>query len=150
MSKRDEGLTLLEVAIAGAILLGGLAFLAQLVRTTLSSTTHGYGQGAQVGPVVEQQLRLHAAHFKGLRRGGTNESQRVTIGTESIYTTAATRNYILPLAGGFGNQAIGLTEQEISARLTVNAQATASTDPVVGFTRFWKLDIYNGNERAGI
>ncbi|MNX66278.1 hypothetical protein D3C86_973670 [compost metagenome] len=150
MTRRSDGLTLLEVAISGAVLLAGLAVLAQLVRATLDSSAQSYTQGSPIGPVVEHQLRLHATHFKGLMRGGPNTSNLVPAGTESIYTTAGTRSYVLPPRAGMGGRTYALTEQEITARVTVSSNVASPSDPTVGYTMFWKLDVLNGSQRAGL
>lgn len=149
MRRQQAGLTLLEVAMAGGILLVGLVAMSQLVNNALGTSSPGFG-GMTIGPVVDQQLKLHAAHFKALMRGGANVSNRVTVGTESIYTVASTRSYVLPPMVGYGGTTYALSEQEISARITVNSHTVnAATDPQVGFTRFWKLDTY-GTQRAGL
>jgi len=149
MKCRESGITLLEVALAGAVLLGGLAIISQLVRSSLTSTTPGSSDGLVVGPIVDQQLKLHAAYFKGIMKSGINSSQWVRVGSESIYTVAATRSYILPPAAGFGGRTYALTEEEITAKMTVNSTDSVG-GPMVGFTRFWKLDVTGGTERAGL
>lgn len=150
---RHAGLTLLEVAIAGAILMGGLAFLAQLVRTTLSSSAPSLSEGVPLGPVVEQQLRLNGAFIKGNRVGNYNQTGILTtFDTVNIYNYSNVRNTILPGKLGFGGRTYTLKEQEITAKLTkTSATNTTPTDPVVGFTRFWKLEVSPGGQgRAGL
>lgn len=147
MSKQETGFTLLEVAIAGAVLLGGMVLLAQMTNSTLKNTTPGF-YGSTVGLVVDQQMRLHGSHFKSRRLSGINTSIVTRVGSESIYTVAGTRSYILPPAAGYlGTYAV--TEQEITAKMTVKSNVVDSSDPLVGFTRLWKLDVY-GTERAGL
>lgn len=147
--KRKAGFTLLEVAIAGAILMGGLGILAQLVRTTLSSSTPGFTEGVQVGPVVEQQLRLYGAYVKGYHRCRSTSSKVTTLGALNIYTQASIGSYILPPAAGYAGQTYALTEQDITARLTPTTSINTS-DPLVGYTRFWKLEVLVGTVRTGL
>lgn len=149
MKRPEVGLTLLEVTLAGGVLLVGLVALSQLVNNTLQAASPGLG-GMTMGPVVDQQLRLHGAHWKANQIGGVNTSNRVAVGTESIYTQAATRSYVLPpMAGYVGTYA--LTEQELTAHLTVNSHvAVEATDPIVGFSRFWKLEVISGTARSGL
>lgn len=150
-SVQKVGFTLLEVAIAGAILMGGLAILAQLVRTTLSSSTPGFTEGAQAGPVVEQQMRLLGAYAKSYFRARADDSALQKFGAVYINTRGATRSFILPVTAGYAGQSYALTEQEITAKLTLTSDATTSAnDPVVGFTRFWKLEVSNGTVRTGL
>lgn len=138
------GFTLLEVAIAGAILMGGLGILAQLVRTTLSSTTPGFTEGAQVGPVVEQQIRLLAAYSKAYYESRPTPSNRQAFGAVKIYTESSTRSFIHEPMLGYAGQTYAVTEQEITCKLTnTSSIATSSSDPTVGFTRFWKLEVYH-------
>lgn len=150
--KRSAGFTLLEVAIAGAILMGGLAILAQLVRTTLSTSTPGFTEGAQVGPVVEQQMKLLGAYIKGYIKGRDTDINRVQLGAVHIYSSGKTRDYILPMTPGYGGRSYGLIDQEITAKVTLTSDPTPSmSDPLVGYTRFWKLEVSPiGTERAGL
>lgn len=142
--KRKAGFTLLEVAIAGAILMGGLAILAQLVRTTLSSSTPGFTEGVQVGPLVEQQMRLLAAYNKAYYKGRLSDSSMQSFGAVNINARGATRSYILPPLAGYAGQTYALTEQEITAKLTLTSTTSPNVnDPLVGYTCFWKLEVHH-------
>lgn len=150
---RNEGFSLLEVAIAGAILMGGLVIIAQLVRTTLSSSTPGFTEGVQVGPVVEQQLKLLGAYTKGYSTVRVTTVNRVRLGAVNIYANGTTGGYILPLTPGYGGSSYGLRVQDVTVRLTRTSDPTPdlALDPTVGFTRFWKLEVSpSANARTGL
>lgn len=149
MNQRESGISLLEVAIAGAILLAGLATISQLVRNTLDTTSQD-PSSAQFGPIVEHSLRLQASNLKGSRNlNAPAYSNRTSVSTESIYTYFATRSVVQPLAVGMGAGSFELVEYEVWAKMTVSNRATMSTDPVVGYTRFWKLR-NTANDRTGL
>ncbi len=147
------GFTLLEVAIAGAIMMGGLAVIAQLVQTTLQSSTPGSTDGVQVGPVVEQQMRLLGAYTKGYITGRTTSVNRVRVGPVNIYSNGTTQGYILPVTPGYGGRSYGLLVQDVTARMTQTSDPAVDLvlDPTVGFTRFWKLEVRPfGDARTGL
>lgn len=147
------GFTLLEVAIAGAILMGGLAVIAQLVQNTLNTSTPGFTEGVQVGPVVEQQMRLLGAYTKGYNVGRITAVNRVRLGPVNIYANGTTQGYILPLTPGYGGRSYGLIVQDVMARMTQTSDPATdlNLDPTVGFTRFWKLEVrFGDNARTGL
>lgn len=151
MRTRASGFTLIEVTIAGLILVSGLVVLAQSVRSTLESTSPANASAGQIGPLVDHQLRLHASQLKGERNAvGTGTSGLTAVGTESIYTVYNMRSTIRPSTSGFGGKNYSLVEFEILAKMTVsNRVVNSATDPVVGYTRFWKLNV-DGSNRTGI
>lgn len=66
-TRAQAGFTLLEVAMASAILLVGILMISQLTRTVLESTAPDSPQATQNGFVIDQYLRSEVALLKSYR-----------------------------------------------------------------------------------
>lgn len=137
---KAEGFTLLEVAIAGAILLMGMLLVANVTRTVLDSTAPDSSRAAQNGPVIDQYLRAEVALIKGARDGSAPTLSDMPYGNGTLHVPAPTVTPIAPLVATYT-----LTQYQVKVEFLHPPQPAV----LVAQTTFWKLWRDNG-VKAGI
>lgn len=132
--KRAEGFTLIEVAIAGAILMMGMILVAQVTRTVLDSTAPDSPQAAQNAAVIEQFMRSELALLKSCRDSANPTVPTVAYGNGhlQVVVPAPTDVGTTPASP---NNGFNLVEYDVTVQLVQPGQLPVA----VAHTKFWKL-----------
>lgn len=142
MRRASRGFTLLEVVMAGAILLMGMALMAQLTRSVLDSTVQGAATAVQDSTAIDRFMQSQVALVKSYRNNALGYVDNVPYGKGFLQIRQPMlQSLVVPGASGFS-----LTRYEIFVELVVPGQA----NEVVGHTWFWKLGSDDGTIKTGI
>lgn len=156
--KASQGFTLLEVALAGAVLMIGIVTAFNLTTTVLDATRPGEVQSVQDGRVVDQYLHAVVARIKaspsnpgiGAITLPTMRLGNATLYVEAtVYAGAGTRGVRL-LPGGVNNGTFFLDQYDVYVQMALPSAGQApATDPILAHTSFVKLG-RNDGQKAGI
>lgn len=128
--KNAKGFTLLEVTIAGAILLMGMLLIANVTRTVMDTTAPDSPQAVQNGPVIEQYLRSEIALLKACRDGSSPTVGALPYGNGTLVVEVGVPTDVVgPVPGNH------LVEYDVQVKLVQPGPTTT----LVAHTRFWKL-----------
>lgn len=145
--KQSRGFTLLEVMIAGALLLVGVATAFSLTASVLDLSRPGEAQSVQDGRVVDEYLHAVVARIKAVRANPaagaltlpTMPLGRATLYVEPmVYAGAGTRGVRLTTLTNNGTYFLDQYDVYVQMTLPGAGQAPAS-DPIVAHTSFVKL-----------
>lgn len=141
MRRASRGFTLLEVVMAGAILLMGMALMTQLTRSVLDSTVQGAATTVQDSTAIDRFMQSQVALVKSYRNNAVGYVADVPYGKGFLRIQPMLQTPVMAGAGGYS-----LTRYEIVVELVVPGQA----NEVVGHTWFWKLGRDDGTIKTGV